>query len=402
MASAVVCTLALASGAATSATASTSAPAKSLRSALRHALSSRHVDPDRTGALAVDLRSGQIVFQSNASLSMAPASAEKLTVAFAALRLLGPAFRFRTQVLGAGELAGRVWHGNLYLVGMGDPTLGSPDLGSLARQVAAWGIRRVDGRVVGDEQYYDARRDARGWKSEFLGYESRPLSALALQGVRLRGADTSAVVTAAAFRKALARRGVTVTRATRAGRAPSDVLPLALDYSEPLASIVQEMNRESDNFVAEMLLKQLGAELAGRGSTAAGAAVVRSELEAVGVPVVGVRVVDGSGLSLLDRLTPRALVTLLLTAERDPGIREPFLASLSVAGISGTLRDRLRRRPARGQVLAKTGTTNEACALAGFVRRRYVFAILQNGSPVAWWSAREAQDRFVTLLARNN
>ena len=95
-------------------------------------------------------------------------------------------------------------------------------------------------------------------------------------------------------------------------------------------------------------------------------------------------------------------MTLLLTAERDPGIREPFLASLSVAGISGTLRDRLRRRPARGQVLAKTGTTNEACALAGFVRRRYVFAILQNGSPVAWWSAREAQDRFVTLLARSN
>lgn len=51
-------------------------------------------------------------------------------------------------------------------------------------------------------------------------------------------------------------------------------------------------------------------------------------------------------------------------------------------------------------MIAKTGTTNEASALVGFVRRRYVFAILQNGSPVDYWSARAAQDRFVTLLAR--
>jgi serine-type D-Ala-D-Ala carboxypeptidase/endopeptidase (penicillin-binding protein 4) len=123
----------------------------SLRLALRHALASRTIDPARTGALAVDLRSGRTVFQRNVSLSMAPASAEKLTVAFTALRLLGPAFRFRTQVLGAGELDGRAWHGDLYLVGLGDPTLGRSDLASLARQVAEWGIRGVDGRVVADE-----------------------------------------------------------------------------------------------------------------------------------------------------------------------------------------------------------------------------------------------------------
>jgi PBP4 family serine-type D-alanyl-D-alanine carboxypeptidase len=161
------------------------------------------------------------------------------------------------------------------------------------------------------------------------------------------------------------------------------------------------MNRESDNFVAEMLLKQLGAALGPHGTTAAGAAVVRATLQDAGVPTSGVRVVDGSGLSLLDRLTARALVRLLRAAERDPAIRDPFLSSLSVAGISGTLRDRLRKRPARSRVIAKTGTTLRSCALAGFVRRRYAFAILQNGSPVNYWSARAAQDRFVTLLARS-
>jgi serine-type D-Ala-D-Ala carboxypeptidase/endopeptidase (penicillin-binding protein 4) len=401
LAHAVTCALSLAVVAAGPATSATAAPAgTSLRIALQHALASPTVDPARTGVLAVDLRSGRTVFQMNPSLSMAPASAEKLTVAFTALRLLGPAFRFRTQVLGAGELDGRAWHGDLYLVGMGDPTLEQSDLASLAGQVAAWGIRRIDGQVVADDHYYDARRGARGWKPSFVGSESRPVSALALQGVRLRGANSSALTTGAAFQKALERRGVVVAHVPRTGRAYGDVLPLAVDYSQSLTAIVQEMNRESDNFVAEMLLKQLGAEVGQRGSTTAGTAVVRRELEHAGIPTAGVRIVDGSGLSLLDRLTAKALVSLLRTAERDPGIRDPFLGSLAVAGISGTLHDRLRHRPARGRVIAKTGTTDEASALAGFVRRRYVFAILQNGSPVDYWSARAAQDRFVTLLAR--
>jgi D-alanyl-D-alanine carboxypeptidase/D-alanyl-D-alanine-endopeptidase (penicillin-binding protein 4) len=82
-------------------------------------------------------------------------------------------------------------------------------------------------------------------------------------------------------------------------------------------------------------------------------------------------------------------------------MRAAFVRSLAVAGISGTLEQRLATRPTRGRVIAKTGTTNRASALAGFVRRRYVFAILHNGSPVPYWTARVAQDRFVTALARS-
>ena len=66
---------------------------------------------------------------------------------------------------------------------------------------------------------------------------------------------------------------------------------------------------------------------------------------------------------------------------------------------SGTLRHRLRLPSVRGAVRAKTGTTNEASALAGFVRGRFVFAVLQNGRPLSYWWARVAQDRFVTALA---
>jgi D-alanyl-D-alanine carboxypeptidase/D-alanyl-D-alanine-endopeptidase (penicillin-binding protein 4) len=77
------------------------------------------------------------------------------------------------------------------------------------------------------------------------------------------------------------------------------------------------------------------------------------------------------------------------------------VSSLPVAGVSGTLKNRLARRPTLRRVVAKTGTTSLACSLAGFVGDRYAFAILQNGSPVSYWSARAAQDRFVTVLARS-
>ncbi len=371
------------------------------RAKLARALVSPYLDPRRTGAVALDLESGRVLFQQNASLSLAPASAEKLPIAFAALRLLGPGYRFRTEVQGSGELVGPVWRGNLFLVGYGDPTLRRADMEALAARVKRAGIRRVTGAVLGDERHFDARRGVRGWKPSFVGNESRPLSALGLTDVPVASTNGSAAAAAAVFTAALERRGVGVVGRPRTGRAPADVLPLAIDQSQLLSRIVVAMNRKSDNFLAEMVLKELGAAVVGSGTSVAGAAVVRSVLREVGVPSTGVRIVDGSGLSLLDRTTARALVALLQAADEDPEIRSAFLSSLPVSGVSGTLRDRLRQPVTRGKVLAKTGTTSGASALAGYVKGRYAFAIVQNGSPVPYWSARTAQDRFVTVLARS-
>jgi D-alanyl-D-alanine carboxypeptidase/D-alanyl-D-alanine-endopeptidase (penicillin-binding protein 4) len=361
----------------------------------------RDIAPGSTAALAVDLETGKVVYRENSERALLPASAEKLAVSLTALRLLGPGFRFRTEVVGSGSLDGKVWDGDLALVGFGDPTLEPEDIAALAHEIAGWGIKRVTGRVVGDEHYFDARRAAPGWKPSYVGIESRPLSALSVAATPFQGVNGSAAAAALALTESLERGGIAVEGSPAAGRATGDGLALAEDVSEPLAEIVRHMNRESDNFVAEMLLKELGASIAGHGSTTAGASVVRSELAEAGVPLAGVRIADGSGLSLRDRLTADALVAILRQGTADPTIRDAFVTSLSVAGISGTLEHRLDRRPTRGQVIAKTGTTNAASALAGFVRRRYVFAVLQNGSPVPYWSARAAQDRFVTVLARS-
>jgi D-alanyl-D-alanine carboxypeptidase/D-alanyl-D-alanine-endopeptidase (penicillin-binding protein 4) len=161
------------------------------------------------------------------------------------------------------------------------------------------------------------------------------------------------------------------------------------------------MNRESDNFTAEILLKQLGTELTDQGTTSAGSAVVRQILAEHQIPLSGVRIVDGSGLSRLNRLTSATLVAMLRKGYDDPLLREVLLSSLPVAGRTGTLRRRMRGSIAAGRVVAKTGTTREASALSGYVKRRYVFAILQNGSPVSLSSARRAQDRFAAVLAAN-
>jgi D-alanyl-D-alanine carboxypeptidase/D-alanyl-D-alanine-endopeptidase (penicillin-binding protein 4) len=367
---------------------------------LARALAVPHVSQARTGAVAIDLQTGQTVYSEHAGLPLAPASNEKLAVAFAALVTLGPAFRFETDVVGRGEQDGAIWRGSLVLIGHGDPTLSSADLATLARQVRAAGIRRVTRGVFGDESFFDARRTGAGWKSWFYVNECAPLSALTVDRGRyyVRTSRDPALAAALQFRDALRRAGVAVGGAGL-GKQRADDVPLAAVESEPLSRVVAWMGRVSDNFTAEILLKQLGTTDGSVGTSARGAAVVRVALAEAGVPLAGLRLVDGSGLSSLDRLTARSLAALLRAAWADPVVRPFLLASLPVAGINGTLSDRMRRPPARGNVQAKTGTTSLASALSGYVKRRYVFSVLQNGSPVSSFWARKAQDRFATALA---
>ena len=361
---------------------------------LDHALRVPHVSLGRTAAVAVDLSTGRTLYSRNAALPLLPASNEKLTVTYAALTALGPEFRIETDVLQDGA-------GNLILKGYGDPTLSSQQLTVLARQVRAAGITSVTGSVLADESWFDTRRTADGWKAAFSITECPPLSALIVDR-GLVGRYTSrdpALAAAQLFRAALVRAGVRVARGAAHGNAPADAQIVASVDSPKLLTIVHLMDVRSDNFYAEMLLKELGAVQADRGSSSAGAGVVMGLLAQAGVPLDGVRVVDGSGLSLLDRLTTGTLASLLSAMWNDLDLRMELVSSLPVAGRTGTLHDRMTRTAARGVVRAKTGTTSNASALSGFAGDRYVFSILQNGYPVSWTWARIAQDRFATALA---
>jgi D-alanyl-D-alanine carboxypeptidase/D-alanyl-D-alanine-endopeptidase (penicillin-binding protein 4) len=353
------------------------------------------------GVAVLDLASGRLGYARNPDLPLEPASPEKLAVAYTALEVLGPGFRIETQVLGKGEQRGTSWRGDLVLVGHGDPTLSSGQIARLAASLRRRGIRSVSGAIVGDESYFDSARTVAGWKPGFLMEESPPLSALSVDRGALDGRLSGQPAEAAAilFRRALRDAGIRVGGSATTGSAGTSATPLAAVRSPTLARIVSAMDVESDNFTAELLLKQLGARELDHGSSAAGAEVVRRTLAAAGVPLAGVAIVDGSGLSQFDRMTARALVGILAAAARSPNARAALPASLPLAGVSGTLARRLPAGPAHAFVRAKTGSTDVASALVGYAGR-YAFAILMNARPwIDAARAHAAQDRFAQLVA---
>lgn len=365
-----------------------------LATRLAQALAVPQLDHSREGALAVDLETGRVIFARNADRALLPASNEKVPVTYAALVAFGPDYRIPTSVYSTPT-------GNLVLKGFGDPALAIGDLHVLASRVRRSGVTGAK-RVFADESFFDAKRTAPGWKPRFYINESPPLSALTVDRARVSGATSHDPALAAVrlFRDALNAAGVKITGPVGRGAAPADSEPVASVLSPPMADLVREVNTDSDNFTAELLLKQLGALTQAPGTTAAGAKVVREILAASAVPTDGLRIADGSGLSLLDRISARTLVAIFEAAWLNPDVREPFRRSLAIAGKTGTLDTRMRGGPAWGNVLAKTGTTSAASSLSGYASNRYAFAVLHNGSPVSSWWARRAQDRFATALAR--
>src|SRR6266540_4191500 len=180
-----------------------------LEKRLAKALRVPQVSAATSAAVAIDLRTGEQLFALNGTLALAPASNEKLALTFALFSSFSPKTRIETRVEAAGVQDGDTLHGNLVLVGGGDPTLSTRDLARLARRVRATGIRHVTGGVVGDETLFDSKRTCPGWKHSFYIGESPPLSALVVDCARYRTytAPRPAKAAALLFRDALRAAG---------------------------------------------------------------------------------------------------------------------------------------------------------------------------------------------------
>jgi serine-type D-Ala-D-Ala carboxypeptidase/endopeptidase (penicillin-binding protein 4) len=359
-----------------------------------------------SGAHVVDLVTGRAIYSEDASVPRIPASVEKLFTTAAALEQFGPQGTIPTDVLGAAAVdpATGVLTGDLYLRGNGDPSFNAQAAGLLAdRLIEQTGITEIDGRVIGDETLWDGLRGppSEGFRtSSYVG----PLSALTFNrgftGKRRPLFQASPPLFAAkAFTKALRRRGVTVRRSARAGATPATAIALTSLDSPALQNIVASMNVPSDNFIAETLIKTLGARFGAGGTTRAGAAVVSANAARLGIRTT---VVDGSGLSRSNRTAPKAVTALLTAMDENEELAEPFERSLPVAGRTGTLYDRMRGSAARDHCRAKTGTLSNVSALAGYCEtrrgRKIAFAFLMNS--VYPWTARRIQDRMTDALAR--
>jgi serine-type D-Ala-D-Ala carboxypeptidase/endopeptidase (penicillin-binding protein 4) len=354
-----------------------------------------------SGAWAVDLTSGRWLYSLRGTTPRIPASVEKLYTTSTALRRDGPEATLTTRVLATGGRAGDVWQGDLYLFGRGDPTYGYGDTAELARQVqAALGVTRIAGRVVGDESHFDRLRGgpASGYATSiYVG----PLSALSFNFgyIGNRFQRDPPLAAAYALEDAIEARGIAIDVDGGKGPTPAGATQVAAVASPAMASLARSTNVPSDNYMAEILLKGLGARHGGAGTTTAGVAVVRSTVAREGISP---QVVDGSGLSSGNRTAPRDVVRLLMAMNADQTAGPAFRASLAVAGVSGTLAGRMRGTTAAGRCRAKTGTLSAVSALAGYCRtvagHEIAFAFLMNG--VSPSGARTLQDRMAIELAR--
>jgi D-alanyl-D-alanine carboxypeptidase/D-alanyl-D-alanine-endopeptidase (penicillin-binding protein 4) len=204
---------------------------------------------------------------------------------------------------------------------------------------------------------------------------------------------------------ALANVGIRGTPEVRVGAGPSGLPMLASHESEPLAQILGELGKHSDNFVAEMVLKVLGAERRRPGSTETGIEVLNEVQTRAGVPAGQATFVNGSGLFNGNRIAASHLSRLLVYVYGNPAIRNEFLAHLAIAGVDGTLARRMQDFPVQRVVRAKTGTLNDVIALTGYVLgptpdRAYAFSYLANGVGGKQGPARTLADQIARALVR--
>jgi D-alanyl-D-alanine carboxypeptidase/D-alanyl-D-alanine-endopeptidase (penicillin-binding protein 4) len=417
------------------------------------------------------LRTGRTLYALNAEKAFRPASNMKLVTTAAALDAFGEDARIRTTVETAGRLdgLGRIL-GDVHLVGRGDPDLsarfspGRPTAAfeEMADALVAAGVRRIEGRLVGDEGAFTGDRRGSDWTWEDLawGYgaevsalsfadnlvsvtlkpgervgdpavldvepdsgclavsssvetvgaaaptpspappasdddvrlerepgsnEARLTGRLPMGGAwsgRLAVADPARCA-AAAFRGVLESKGIRVRGGVSASREPppAGARVLAAHESPTMAEIVRVVNKESQNLHAETLLRLVGLKVKGEGSAVKGHEAVVDLARRLGVPDDGWGLADGSGLARTDLLTPRGLVALLSAMDRHENAAS-FRDSLPVAGVDGTLEDRMKGTPAEGRVAAKTGSLHLANALAGYATtlrgERLAFAIVVN------------------------
>lgn len=207
-----------------------------------------------------------------------------------------------------------------------------------------------------------------------------------------------------ALRNALVQAGISVSGSIRNGGA-AQKSELVSRKSRPLAELLPELGKASDNFYAETLLEAVALRVRGRpASSAAGAEVATAWLREIGAWEADLRVGNGSGLFDANRLTARSLARLLVSAHRNPELSTPFLAQLAVGGVDGTLRGRFPKLASRRAVLAKTGTLRDVVALSGYVMdpertRPIAFSLLLNGIPGRAPAGRQKIDRVVEIVA---
>jgi serine-type D-Ala-D-Ala carboxypeptidase/endopeptidase (penicillin-binding protein 4) len=354
----------------------------------------------------------RVLGESDPDTPFTPASTQKIFTAAAALNVLGPDFRYTTQLFSTAAPGPDGAIPDLFIVGAGDPVLVTPAYAAtladaattvghvrtpfeqFATRLQQAGVRSITGPIGVDDARYDQLRVLRSWRPSYAETPAvvGPIGALLVDSgwTRPDGSDEQsgdpAMTAGETLAQTLTDVGITVAGPVVRAAPPAGTMPIAELTSPPLTEILGSMLRESDNTIAELITRELGLRVSNTPTTEAGAQAIVQQLAALGVPTAGVALVDGSGLDRGATATCRALLATLGLAA-DPA-RPQFAVlydGLAVAGRSGTLADALEGTSLVDRLRAKTGFIEGVAGLAGFVdrtdttpTRRLRFAFLVN------------------------
>ncbi len=205
----------------------------------------------------------------------------------------------------------------------------------------------------------------------------------------------------AAWMQMMSSHGITVTGKAKRGRTSKSAELVAQHTSPPLASILMDMNKYSNNFMAEQVLRTVGAEVkGGPGTTEKGLEAVSDYLQSLGLEESDFVLVNGSGLTRQAELSAEVLTAVLVDMASDPAVGHEFHASLAIAGLDGTLLRRLTDEP--GRLRGKTGTIDGVHCLAGYVGaddgEQYAFAFMVNEHGGSVSQVKRLHDRFARKM----
>ena len=411
-----------------------------------------------------DTKTGEIVMEYNPEKSLAPASVMKLITSAAALELFGPEYRFNTILGYTGSVSkGGKLTGDIVIKGGGDPVFGSknfPDYyldfpDKWTEEIKKLGIKKINGRVITDDSYYDFLPVPAKWLWEDAGnyygagaygasvfdntyeihfqtfadssqtfiteiipaecrfeltnrlvaagttdqgyvfaapYSTNGWLAGSIPGNRadfvLKASITDPpLLIAKMMDEKLKAAGITIsgeptTVRLEKGKPTDPVKPVLVVNSPPLSEIIEILNHESVNLYAEHLVKEMGKKFMNSGSTAAGIDVVYSFLDSAGADIDGMFIEDGSGLSTLNSINTKGLVTLLIYMKNNGKYFEDYLNSFPDAGKEGTMKSYFRDDIFATRLKAKSGSMTRVRSYAGYLTtnsgKELAFAVIVN------------------------
>jgi serine-type D-Ala-D-Ala carboxypeptidase/endopeptidase (penicillin-binding protein 4) len=432
------------------------------------------------GIVVHSLDRDERLFELNPRTLLVPASVAKLAAVATAAEAVGWDYRYETTLKVTGPIRDGVLAGDLLVAGSGDPTIGGragEDLSSWVAALKTAGIRRIDGRIIGDDDAIEEPRPQLAWAWDDLGYPAGALfGALNFGENRMTvtvtpglstGAPAAITVDPQAAARPLSNRVATGAAGTSqliwpeqrpgdpfltvAGSIPAGAMPARLTVavgnptfwfasvlrnrlqregievtgeewdiddvmpppdrvhaevvythrSRPLREIVQPLLKESINLYAEAVMR-LNAASGQLPTNDAALEGFGKRLAAWGIAPASLQVIDGSGLSRRDTVSAETILAVLQHMYDATGA-SPFMTALPIAGVDGSLSERMRNTAAAGNVRAKTGTMSNIRSLAGYVKtvdgEMLAFVVMVNNFEGTGSAANLALDAIAVRLA---